>query len=187
MQGAAPPTFDQLSEAIAGADTGHDPARGLDLRQLYRTVSERLPADRIVVTDAGRSRATMAALVDDRDARRWIDSQGWGSIGLGLGFTIGAAAAAPDRRVVLFSGDVGSMMSSHDLDAMRLNDLDLTIIVRNDQQYGAELKYLGGDGVVIHDLSELRDEHLDRPGLFLIDARIDPDVDWRTALDAATI
>jgi len=25
---------------------------------------------------------------------------------------------------------------------MRLNDLDLTIVVRNDQQYGAELKYL---------------------------------------------
>ena len=211
MQGAAPPTFDQLSEAIAGADTGHDPARGLDLRQLYRDISERLPADRIVVTDAGRSRATMAAMVDARDARSWIDSQGWGSVGLGLGFAIGAAAAAPGRRVVLFSGDVGFMMSSHDLDAMRLNGLDLTIIVRNDQQYGAELKYLaaaglppdiarqtlpdvpalaralGGDGVVIRDLSELRDEHLDRPGLFLIDARIDPDVDWRTALDTVTL
>ena len=81
---------------------------------------------------------------------------------------------------------------------MRLNDLDLTIVVRNDQQYGAELKYLaaaglppdiarqtrpdvpalarshGDDGVVIHDLSELRDEHLDRPGLFVIDARFTP-------------
>ena len=33
---------------------------------------------------------------------------------------------------------------------------------------------LGGDGVVIHDLSELRDEHLDRPGLFVIDARFTP-------------
>lgn len=29
---------------------------------------------------------------------------------------------------------------------MRLSDLDLTIVVRNDQQYGAELKYLAAAG-----------------------------------------
>ena len=211
FEGDPPPTFETLAQAIEAPDIGHDPSRGIDLRRLYREVSRRLPADRIVITDAGRSRATMAALVDTRDARSWLDSRGYGSVGLGLGYAIGAAAAAPDRRVVLFTGDVGFMMSSHDLDAMRLNDLDLTIVIRNDQQFGAELKYLaaaglppdiarqdlpdvpalaralGGDGVVIHDLSELRDDHLDRPGLFVIDARIDPDVDWRTALDKAQL
>jgi len=205
------PSFDDLAQAIAAADIGHDPRRGIDLRALYRTVSERLPPDRIVITDAGRSRATMAALVDARDARSWLDSQGYGSIGLGLGFAIGAAAAAPGRRVVLFTGDVGFMMSSHDLDAVRLNGLDLTIVIRNDQQYGAELKYLaaaglppdiarqdlpdvpalaralGGDGVVIDHLDQLQDEHLEQSGLFIIDARIDPDVDWRVSLDRATL
>lgn len=211
LDGPPPPVFDVLAEAILVPDIGQDPTRGIDLRRLYHDVSRRLPADRIVLTDAGRSRATMAALVDARDARSWLDSRGYGSVGLGLGFAIGAATAAPGRRVVLFTGDVGFMMSSHDLDAMRLNDLDLTIIIRNDRQFGAELKYLaaaglppdiarqdlpdvpalaralGGDGVVIHDLSELRDDHLDRPGLFVIDARIDPDVDWRTALDKAQL
>ncbi len=211
LDGAPPPTFDALAEAVLVPDIGQDPARGIDLRRLYRDVSRRLPSDRIVLTDAGRSRSTMSALVDARDARSWLDSRGYGSVGLGLGFAIGAATAAPGRRVVLFTGDVGFMMSSHDLDAMRLNGPDLTIIIRNDQQFGAELKYLaaaglppdiarqdlpdvpalaralGGDGVVIHDLSELRDEHLNRPGLFVIDARIDPDVDWRTALDKAQL
>jgi acetolactate synthase-1/2/3 large subunit len=211
IDGPPPPAFDVLAEAILAPDIGHDPKRGIDLRRLYHDISQRLPADRIVLTDAGRSRATMAALVNARDARSWLDSRGYGSVGLGLGFAIGAATAAPGRRVVLFTGDVGFMMSSHDLDAMRLNGLDLTIIIRNDQQFGAELKYLaaaglppdiarqdlpdvpalaralGGDGVVIQDLSELRDEHLDRPGLFVVDARIDPDVDWRTALDQAQL
>lgn len=204
------PSYDAVAEAIVAADVGQDPARGIDLRALYRAVSRRLPPDRIVVTDAGRSRATMAALVDARDARSWLDSHGYGSIGLGLGYAIGAAAAAPDRRVVLFTGDAGFMMASHDLDAMRLNDLDLTIVIRNDQQSGAEIKYLaaaglppdvarqdlpdigtlarafGGEAVVIEDIAALRDEHLDRPGLFIIDARIDPDIEWRVCMEAAT-
>ena len=77
--------------------------------------------------------------------------------------------------------------------------------------YGAELKYLaaaglppdiaprdlpdvpalarafGGDGVVVTDLDQLSDDHLDRPGRFIVDARIDPDVDWRTSRDVATL
>jgi acetolactate synthase-1/2/3 large subunit len=205
------PSYGDVADAIVAADVGQDPERGIDLRALYREVSRRLPSDRIVVTDAGRSRATMAALVDARDARSWLDSHGYGSIGLGLGYAIGAAAAAPRRRVVLFTGDVGFMMASHDLDAVRLNDLDLTIVIRNDQQFGAEIKYLaafglppdiarqdlpdvaalarafGGNAVVIDDIAGLLDEHLTQAGLFIIDARIDPDIEWRVCMDAATL
>ncbi len=207
----APPTFAELAAAVAAADIGHDPARGVDLRALYAAMDARLPSDRIVVTDAGRTRSTMAALIDTVDAHSWLDSRGYGSVGLGLGYAIGAATAAPDRKVVLFSGDVGFMMSSHDLDAIRLNDLDLTIVIRNDEQYGAERKYLaavglppdlarqtlpdvpalaralGGDGVVIRDLDEVRDEHLAQRGLFILDVRLDPVTDWRPALDRARL
>ncbi len=206
----AAPTFDDLADRIAETDIGHDPRRGIDLRAIYRLVSQGAPADRIVVTDAGRSRATMAALVDARDARSWLDSMGYGSIGLGLGFAVGAAAAAPDRRVILFTGDVGFMMSSHDLDAMRLNHLDQTIVIRNDEQNGAELKYLaavdlptdlvrqslpdvptlarafGGEGVVLLRVDDLDAAWLTRPGLVILDARIDPELDWRQALLAAS-
>lgn len=203
----ATPTFEDLARATLAAEIGTDPARGLDLRVVYDTVSKKLPADRIVVTDAGRTRSTMAALVDTRDARSWLDSRGYGSVGLGLGWAIGAAVAAPGRPVVLFTGDCGFMMSSHDLDAMRLNGLDLTIVIRNDEQYGAERKYLdavglppdiarqtlpdvqhlaqafGGRAAVVRSVAELEALDFDNHGLFIVDARLDPEVDWRPALD----
>jgi thiamine pyrophosphate-dependent acetolactate synthase large subunit-like protein len=63
----------------------------------------------------------------------------FGSIGLGLQEAIGASLAAPDRPVVLFTGDGGFMMGGINEfnTAVRLRQ-DLIVIVANDSAYGAE-------------------------------------------------
>lgn len=197
------PTFDEIGRSILDVDLGHDCSRGLDVRRVYATLSSKLPAERIIVTDSGRYMATMASLVDARDARSWLVSRGYGSIGLGLGAAIGAAVGVPERPVVLFCGDGGFMMSAQDLDAVRLNDLNLTVVIMNDEQYGSELQHLamynlpgdvvrqdlpdvvslahafGGVGVVVQTEDELAALGLPYRGLFIVDVRLDPAVNGR--------
>lgn len=165
------------------------------------------PPDRIVVSDTGRhARGALASLVDARDANSSLIGNSFGSIGRGLGNAIGAAAAHPDRAVVLFCGDGGFMMSAQDLDAVRLNGLNLTIVIMNDEQYGSEVAPLvrfglpldiirqnlpdvpmlaaafGGTGHNLRDSSDLADVTTSPGGLMIYEARIDPDADVGAAL-----
>ncbi|SPF80260.1 thiamine pyrophosphate-binding protein [Pseudoprimorskyibacter insulae] len=98
-----------------------------------------LPQDRVLVTDGGRFMTEVWCRVSVTDPQSFVVTANFGSIGLGLQSAIGAALAAPDREVVLFTGDGGFMMGGINEfnTAVRLG-LNLTIIMCNDAAYGAE-------------------------------------------------
>lgn len=56
-----------------------------EVRGASPTFGEKLPANRIVVTDSGRTLGTLPSLVDAQDAYSWLVGRGYGSVGLGLG------------------------------------------------------------------------------------------------------
>jgi len=194
------PSRDDIERSILEVDLGHDPERGLDPRTVHVIFNRKLPANRIVVTDGGRAGIPLPALLDAQDAQSWITSRGYGSIGLGIGASIGASVAAPDRPIVLFCGDGGFMMSAQELDTIRLHHLDVTIVIMNDAQYGSEIKYLnklgldlevaqqsmpdimllakafGGSGVILETDHDLDKVELPLSGLFLVEVRIDPEI-----------
>ncbi len=165
-------------------------------------LEEVLPKDRVLVTDGGRFMTEVWCRVSVRDPQSFVCTANFGSIGLGLQEAIGAGVAAPDRPVVLFSGDGGFMMGGINEfnTAVRLG-LDLIVIVANDSAYGAEhiqfvdrkmdpsltefhwpsfadiAKSLGGGGIEVHSNEQLEDavEALkDRDGPFLIELKLDP-------------
>jgi len=136
------------------------------------------------------------------DPQSFVVTANFGSIGLGLQEAIGAGVAAPDRPVVLFTGDGGFMMGGLNEfnTAVRLG-LDLIVIVANDSAYGAEhiqfmdrqmdpsltqfdwpsfaevATALGGQGIMVTSMTELDAalkglEQRDRP--VLIELRLDP-------------
>jgi len=71
--------------------------------------------------------------------KSFIATTNFGSIGLGLQQAIGAAIAAPDKPVIMFTGDGGFMMGGVNEfnTAVRLKQ-DLIVILCNDSAYGAE-------------------------------------------------
>jgi acetolactate synthase-1/2/3 large subunit len=200
------PTRDEIRASVMKVDIGHDPERGLDVREVLAEFDRRLPADRVVVTDSGRHIVAIPTLVGARDARSFIPSRGYGSVGLGLGAAVGAAAAHPGRPVALFCGDGGFTMASQELDTIREHGFDITVVILNDLMYGAETRYLakfglppdvlrmgfpdvdalarayGGRGVVVRTRPELLDLELPGSGLFIVDARIDPAADAHDAV-----
>ncbi len=98
-----------------------------------------LPTDRLLVTDGGRFMTEVWCRISTPNPRSFVSTVGFGAIGLGLQTAIGAAVAAPDQPVVLFSGDGGFMMGGINEfnTAVRLG-LDLIVIIANDSAYGAE-------------------------------------------------
>lgn len=98
-----------------------------------------LPENRILTTDGGRFMTEVWCRITAPDAKSFIATTNFGSIGIGLQHAIGACFAVPDRPVVLFTGDGGFMMAGINEfnTAVRLNQ-DLITIVCNDSAYGAE-------------------------------------------------
>ena len=108
------------------------------VRSLER-LEEALPKDRVLVTDGGRFMTEVWCRISAPDPQSFVVTANFGSIGLGIQEAIGAGLAAPDRPVVVFSGDGGFMMGGINEfnTAVRLG-LDLIVIVANDSAYGAE-------------------------------------------------
>jgi acetolactate synthase-1/2/3 large subunit len=105
-----------------------------------------LPENAIVVdesvsTGRGFSKAMTGAAPHD-----WMSIMG-GSIGWGLPAAVGAAVAAPDRKVVVMESDGSAMYTVSALWTMAREGLDVTILMFANRSYRileGELKRMGG-------------------------------------------
>lgn len=111
----------------------------VDFVHALERLEKALPDNRILTTDGGRFMTEVWCRVSVPDARSFVATTNFGSIGLGLQEAIGAGFAAQGRPVVLFSGDGGFMMGGVNEfnTAVRLKQ-DLIVILCNDSAYGAE-------------------------------------------------
>lgn len=111
----------------------------VDLMELLHTLDQSFPQDRVLVTDTGRFLFGAWPLLRVPNPRDYVDTIGFASIGLGLGTAIGAAKAAQGRPTLLVAGDGGFMLGGvSELATAVREQLDLTIMVCNDSDYGAE-------------------------------------------------
>lgn len=114
----------------------------VDPRELVAGIDKALPADRIVVTDGGYFRRFVYRGMSPQDPDSLVWTSDFGSIGMGLPIAVGMALARPDRHVALFIGDGGFMMGMEDLDTAVRYRVPMTVIVMNDNAFGAEVHYM---------------------------------------------
>lgn len=127
--------LDRYPEARAGASK----PGFIDYIYSLDRLDKALPQDRLLVTDGGRFMTEVWCRVGVRDARSFLALTAFGSIGLGLQCGIGAGYAAPERPVVVFTGDGGFMMGGlNEFNTAVRMKRDLIVIVANDAAYGAE-------------------------------------------------
>ena len=176
----------------------------VDLRTALIRLDDLLPADRTVVTDGGRFVHHTFRHLGAPDARSYVTTVAFGSIGLGMGAAIGAGVARPDRPVVGVFGDGGFMMGAlGEFSSAVRHGIDLIAVVFNDSSYGSEHVQLhrkgmstalseftwpsfadmavamGGVGVTVRSLDELNrvpDVVAGRTAPVLIEIRVDPAV-----------
>jgi thiamine pyrophosphate-dependent acetolactate synthase large subunit-like protein len=179
-------------------------AEGLDGQLLAAKLDRLLPDRRTVVIDGGRFCSYACRTFSVRDSRDFHFTVNFGSMGLGMGTAVGAAAANRTPVTVLVIGDGGFMMTLPELETAVRYALPLLVLVFNDGGFGSEMqilkrhglsdevarmptpslaelaKGLGADGLTVNewrDLESAAERFSDMRGPLVVDCRINPSAD----------
>ncbi len=106
----------------------------LSSRSIGVALARLLPENAIVVDEGGTAGSACFPACAGAAAHDWLMLTG-GSIGYGLPQAIGAAVAAPERKVVCVHGDGGAMYTIQSLWTMAREDLDICIIIFANRKY----------------------------------------------------
>ncbi len=110
------------------------PEGPLTLEGIGQVIAALIPEQGIVVDESvtgGRALGPVTAMAAPHD---FLTSCG-GSIGFGLPTAIGAAIAAPDRKVLVLEGDGSAMYTIQSLWTMAREGLDITILIFANRAY----------------------------------------------------
>ena len=127
------------------ADRSSLPTGEITLTGLAAIVGALLPENAIVVDESMTSGRGMMAATKGGPPHDWLGNTG-GSIGIALPLAVGAAVAAPDRRVLCLSADGSGMYTLQALWTMAREGLRITTVVFANRSYGVlkrEFSYLG--------------------------------------------
>jgi acetolactate synthase-1/2/3 large subunit len=108
---------------------------GVHPGRVVDTLGRLLPADAIVVTDAGNFGGWPARGLVFRRPGTFIGPTS-GAMGFGLPAAIGAALARPGRRVVALAGDGGFAMSMAEIETAVRERARVTAVVFDNRRYG---------------------------------------------------
>ncbi len=92
--------------------------------------------DAIITSDVGQHQMWAAQYYKFDKPRRWLNSGGLGTMGVGLPYAIGAAMANPDRQVVCVTGDGSIQMCIQELSTAKQFGLPIKIINLNNRYLG---------------------------------------------------
>ena len=101
-------------------------------------IRQALPADGIVVVDAGNAGKHMRTFMDTHHADTFMYSSDWGSVGAGLPMAMGAKLARPKQPVLAAVGDMGMMCNVGELETAVRERIAVVCVVFNDRGLGNE-------------------------------------------------
>ena len=105
----------------------------------------RIPENAIVVDESVTTGRAFFGATEGAPPHSWLNNRG-GSIGYGMPVAIGAAIAAPDRKVIAQIGDGSAMYTVQALWTMARENLDITVLIFANRTYRilqGELKNVG--------------------------------------------
>ena len=110
------------------------PSGGVDGHERRPAVGALLPEDAIVVDESNTAGVTLPAATAGAPRHDWLTLTG-GAIGYGLPAAVGAAVAAPDRKVLCLQADGSAMYTPAALWTMAREQLDVTTVIYNNGAY----------------------------------------------------
>lgn len=144
------------------------PSGPMDVPGMARILGRLIPENAIVVDDSNTVGRPIFQASVDAAQHDWLSLMG-GAIGWGISAAVGAALAAPNRKVVALEGDGSGMYAPAALWTMAREKLDIVVLVFANRAYQilhGELAKVGAKNVGPKALDMLR---LDRPTLNWVD------------------
>ncbi len=119
---------------MAALDRPATPTGEITLDKIAAVLGAMLPENAVVVDESVTSGRGFFPLTANAPRHSWLNGMG-GSIGYAMPVSIGAAVAAPDRKIVTLEGDGSGMYTLQSLWTMARENLDITIIVFANRAY----------------------------------------------------
>ena len=135
-----------------------DDSSPLNYYRVLKEVRDTLPDDTVIVSEGANTMDIGRTVLPNKGARTRLDAGTYGTMGIGLGFAIGAAVAKPGTRIVAVEGDAAFGFSGMEYETMVRHNLPVTIVVINNNGIG------GG-------IAELPEDRDPPPGVYSPEAR----------------
>ena len=103
---------------------------------LFKALSDLDNNDFVIATEVGQHQMWAAQYFKFKRPRTFISSGGLGTMGFGLGASIGAQMALKDKRVINIAGDGSFGMNCNELVTAAKNDLPIIVIILNNNSLG---------------------------------------------------
>jgi acetolactate synthase-1/2/3 large subunit len=103
---------------------------------VIRKLWEVTGGDAYICSDVGQHQMWAAQLYEFDKPRRWINSGGLGTMGVGLPYAMGVKRAFPDADVVTVTGDGSIQMCIQELSTCKQYDLGVKIVSLNNGRLG---------------------------------------------------
>jgi acetolactate synthase I/II/III large subunit len=103
---------------------------------MVEAMYEATGGDAIITSDVGQHQMWAAQYYHFNKPRRWLNSGGLGTMGVGLPFAIGAAVAMPDTPVVCLAGDGSLQMNSQELATAVSDGVPVKVFLMNNFFFG---------------------------------------------------
>ncbi len=189
------------ANADAVAPMVADDSAPMNYYRAYRDIESWLPDDAIIIGEGANTMDIGRTQMLNRAPRQRLDAGTYGTMGIGLGFTIGAAVVHPDRAIVAVQGDSAFGFSGMEIETACRYKLPIKIVVLNNggigsgldelpddadipafaltpgARYDGMMTALGGKGLYVEDPADLRaalDEAMAFDGPALVNVRINP-------------
>ncbi len=114
----------------------HSPDGTIKPRQLIDGLAELTRGEAVIVTDVGQHQMWTAQMMPFKHPRSWLTSGGLGTMGYGLPAGIGAHFAAPEREVVVISGDGSIQMNIQELSTAVQYQVPVKVVIMNNHYLG---------------------------------------------------
>ncbi len=112
-------------------------------KNIFRVLNEKLDKDVSVATDVGQHQLWTAQYFKFKNDRQFITSGGLGTMGFGLGASIGSQIANKDKQVMLVTGDGSFNMNCNELLTIAKYKIPVIIVLLNNRTLGMVRQWQG--------------------------------------------
>jgi acetolactate synthase-1/2/3 large subunit len=103
---------------------------------MIEALYEATGGDAIITSDVGQHQMWAAQYYHFSKPRRWLNSGGLGTMGVGLPFALGAQVACPDQTVVAVAGDGSVQMNIQEMTTAVLEQIPVKVFIMNNGYLG---------------------------------------------------
>ncbi len=114
-----------------------DDSSPMNYYRAFREIRRAIPPGSVIVSEGANTMDIGRTQLPNEEPRRRLDAGTHGTMGVGLGYAIAAAAVDPGRRVVAVEGDSAFGFSGMELETAARHALPITVVVLNNGGIGS--------------------------------------------------